>query len=88
MYSVAKNLKDYINPLLGGCFTFEHVLLSTSLLDYAKMCPWKVGGLAAHTGVFLAQSNIPSILMPVHDQLQLVGQVKLLGIPARLLENC
>ena len=52
MYSVVKNLKDYINPLLDGCFTFEHVLLSTSLLDYAKMRPWKVGGLAAHTGVF------------------------------------
>ena len=83
--NVGKNLKDYVNLLLGGCFTFEDVL-STSVLDYAKMCLWKVGGLAAHTGVFLVQSNTPSTLMPV--QLQLVGQVKLLRIPPRFLENC
>jgi len=49
------------------------------------MCPWKVGGLAPHTGVFLVQSDSPSTLMPV--QLQLFGQVKLLGIPPRLLEQ-
>jgi len=56
------------------------------VLDYAKMCPWKVGGLAAHTGMFLVQSGTASTLMPV--QLQLVGQVKLSGIPPRLLKNC
>ena len=53
------------------------------MLDYAKMCPWKVGGLAAHTGVFLVQSDTPSTLMTV--QLQLVGLVIPLGIPPRLL---
>ena len=55
--NVGKNLKDYVNLLLGGCFTFEHVLLSTSVLDYAKMRPWKVGGLSAHIGVFLVSFN-------------------------------
>ena len=28
---LAINLKDYVNLLLGGCFTFKHVL--------AKFCP-------------------------------------------------
>jgi len=54
--NVVKNLKDYVNVLVGGCFIFEHVLLSTSVLDYAKMCPQKVGGLATHTGVFLSNA--------------------------------
>jgi len=66
--SVVKNLKVYVNLLLGGCFTVEHVLAKFCPLPcwiMAKMCQWKVGGLAAHKDVILVQGNTPSTFMPV-----------------------
>ena len=46
-------------------------ILFTSLVGSSGMCPWKVGGLGAHTGLFLVQSNILSAPVPV--QLQFAG---------------
>ncbi len=39
---VVKNLKDYVSPLLSGCFPLEHV--------GAKLCPfwWWVGNESVH----------------------------------------
>ena len=82
--NVVKNVKDYINLLLGGCFTFERVLLSTSILDYAKMCPWKVGGLSAHTGVFLVQSDTPGGVGHDHVQHKALRKIILLNTVRRI----
>ena len=42
--NVVKNLKDYINLLLGGCFTLEHmhVLAKFCPLSCSKMCHGKL----------------------------------------------
>ena len=61
-------------------------ILSTSVVSSSGMCPWKVGGLGAHTGLLLVRSNILSARVPV--QLQLAGQGELSRIPPRPLENC
>ena len=59
--------------------------VSTSVVGSVGMCSWKVGGLGAHTGLLLVQSNILSAPVPV--QFQLAGQGKLSRIPPRPLEN-
>ena len=61
-------------------------VLSTSVVGCSGMCPWKVGGFGAHTGLLLVQSNILSASVRV--QLQLAGQGKLSRIPPKHPENC